>query len=64
MNEKYNLYQNMLEILDAAALELRLPKNDFIITLRSLERKLLVSVPVVMDAGHTKVFEGYRVQPF
>src|SRR5438034_5189135 len=30
--------------------------------LRSAERQLIVSIPVKMDGGETKVFEGYRVQ--
>lgn len=61
MNNTYNPYQNMLGILDAAAAKLGLEKNDYI-TARTPERELVVSVPVVMDDGHTEVFEGYRVQ--
>src|SRR5215470_15510638 len=30
--------------------------------LRSAKRQLIVSIPVKMDGGETKVFEGYRVQ--
>src|SRR5881227_4449905 len=30
--------------------------------LRSAKRQLIVSIPVRMDGGETKVFEGYRVQ--
>ncbi|MBU2703947.1 glutamate dehydrogenase/leucine dehydrogenase [Sporomusaceae bacterium BoRhaA] len=61
MNKEYNPYQNMLRVLDDAAIKLGLQKNDYI-TLRFPERQLVVSVPVVMDDGHTEVFEGYRVQ--
>ncbi|MDR7865757.1 MAG: Glu/Leu/Phe/Val dehydrogenase [Sporomusaceae bacterium] len=57
----YNPYQNMLDVLDEAAQKLGLTKNDYV-TLRTPERELIVSVPVVMDDGHTEVFEGYRVQ--
>src|SRR6267142_2374265 len=30
--------------------------------LRTAKRQLIVSIPVKMDGGETKVFEGYRVQ--
>src|SRR5262245_65598566 len=30
--------------------------------LRNAKRQLVVSIPVRMDGGETKVFEGYRVQ--
>lgn len=61
MSEKYNPYQNMLEVLDEAAKRLGLAYDDYV-TLRSAERELIVSVPVIMDDGHTEVFQGYRVQ--
>lgn len=61
MAGQYNPYQNMLDVLDEAARKLGLTRNDYI-TLRTPERELIVSVPVVMDDGHTEVFEGYRVQ--
>lgn len=61
MEKKANPFQNMLAVLDEAAKKLGLTHNDYV-TLRSAERELVVSVPVVMDDGHTEVFEGYRVQ--
>lgn len=61
MSEKYNPYQNMLDVLDAAAAKLGLKYDDYV-TLRYPERELIVSVPVVMDDGRMEVFEGYRVQ--
>lgn len=61
MSGTYNPYENMLAVLDKAAEKLGMPYDDYV-TLRSPERELLVSVPVVMDDGHTEVFEGYRVQ--
>jgi glutamate dehydrogenase/leucine dehydrogenase len=61
VSEQYNPFQNMLEVLDDAAKKLGLAYNDYV-TLRSAERELIVSVPVVMDDGHTEVFQGYRVQ--
>jgi glutamate dehydrogenase/leucine dehydrogenase len=61
MSNTYNPYQNMLDVLDDAALKLGLEHNDYS-TLRTPERELIVSVPVIMDDGHTEVFTGYRVQ--
>ncbi|GHV50964.1 glutamate dehydrogenase [Deltaproteobacteria bacterium] len=61
MAGKYNPYENMLAVLDEAAAKLGMPRNDYI-TLCSPERELIVSIPVVMDDGHTEVFQGYRVQ--
>lgn len=61
MLNSYNPYQNMLDVLDAAALKLGFRSNDYV-TLRTPERELIVSVPVIMDDGHIEVFTGYRVQ--
>lgn len=36
--------------------------ENFLVRLRSAERELRISIPVVMDDGSTRVFEGYRVQ--
>lgn len=61
MSGMYDPFQNMLDVLDEAAGKLGLAYNDYV-TLRSAERELIVSVPVVMDDGRTEVFKGYRVQ--
>lgn len=61
MPGKYNPYENMLAVLDEAGKNLGMEKNDYI-GLRSPERELIVSIPVVMDDGRTEVFQGYRVQ--
>lgn len=61
MTGAYDPYQNMLAVLEEAGDKLGMDKNDYI-TLRSPERELTVSIPVVMDDGHTEVFQGYRVQ--
>jgi glutamate dehydrogenase/leucine dehydrogenase len=61
MSEMYNPYENMLGVLDEAAANLGYSYDDYV-TLRSPERQLIVSVPVVMDDGHTEVFEGFRIQ--
>lgn len=60
-DKKYNPYENMLKVLDQAAAKLGLAENDYI-TLRYPERELQVSIPVRMDDGKIRVFEGYRVQ--
>ena len=57
----YNPYGNMLEIMDEAANILGLVEDDYV-TLKYPERELKVAVPVRMDNGSVKVFEGYRVQ--
>ncbi len=59
--KSYNPYDNMLEVLEEAAQNLGLDKNDYE-AIKYPERELKVSVPVEMDDGSVRVFEGYRVQ--
>ena len=59
--KKYNPYDQMLLVLETAAKKLGLSENDYV-ALKYPEKQLQVSVPVVMDDGGVKVFEGYRVQ--
>lgn len=61
MEKKYNPYENMLQVLKTAADCLGLEEKDYV-TLKYPEKELKVSVPVEMDDGTVKVFEGYRVQ--
>lgn len=61
MLTKYNPYDNFLSVLDNAAKIIGLEPEDYI-TLKYPERELKVSVPVRMDDGSLKVFEGFRVQ--
>lgn len=61
MNSKYNAYEEILKILERTAAMLGLEEDDYI-KLRYPERELKVSLPIKMDDGSTKVFEGYRVQ--
>ena len=61
MSKTYNPYDQMLEVLEKAAGMLELDQND-VIRLKYPERELKVSIPVEMDDGTVKVFEGYRVQ--
>ncbi len=58
--DKDNPFQSMMEQFDTAAelLELDMGLYDY---LRSPSRIHITSVPVVMDDGSLKVFEGYRV---
>lgn len=61
MSDKYNPYTNFLSVLDRAAKAVGLKEDDYIL-LRYPERELKVSVPVRMDDGSVRIFEGYRVQ--
>ena len=61
MSKTYNPYENMLEVLEQAAELLELAPNDYE-AIKYPERELKVSMPVKMDDGTVKVFEGYRVQ--
>jgi len=61
MSNSYNAYENMLNSLDRAAKLLNLEEKDYI-ALKYPERELKVSIPVEMDDGQIRVFEGYRVQ--
>lgn len=61
MGKAYNPYENMLEVLEEAAKLLDLNPNDYE-AIKFPERELKVSIPVKMDDGTVKVFEGYRVQ--
>ncbi len=61
MEEKQNLYDQMLSVVDMAAEKLGFTLNDYA-PLRYPERQLTVAVPVEMDDGTLKVFTGYRVQ--
>ena len=57
----YNAYDNFLTVLEKAANTLEMDENDYV-TLKYPERELKVSLPIRMDDGSIKVFEGYRVQ--
>lgn len=61
MSKTYNPYENMLEVLEKAANMLNLPERDYA-AVKYPERELKVAVPVEMDDGSIRVFEGYRVQ--
>lgn len=58
---QYNPYENVLKVMDDAAELLGYSSSD-IEALKYPERELKVAIPVVMDDGTTRVFEGYRIQ--
>ena len=57
----YNPYQNMLNVVDRAATILGYAPSVYEM-LKYPERELKVAVPVEMDDGTVRIFEGYRVQ--
>lgn len=59
--QNYNPYENMLNTLDVAAEKLGYTRNDYEV-LRHPERELKVSVPLQLDNGEVRVYEGYRCQ--
>ena len=61
MTENLNPYQIAIEQFNRAATRLRL-EPDLAEILRHPKRQLIVSIPIRMDSGAVKVFEGFRVQ--
>ena len=58
---KYNPFDNVVNTIDNAAKILGYTPDEYE-TLKHTERELRVSVPIEMDDGSVKVFDGYRVQ--
>jgi glutamate dehydrogenase (NAD(P)+) len=56
----HNPFDDVLEQIDRAAAVLH-PDPAALEPLRHARRQVIVSVPVMMDDGHLKMFEGYRV---
>lgn len=61
MTKCYNPYDNVLKVVEHAASMLGYSEDQYS-TLKYPERELKVSIPVVMDDGSVRVFEGFRVQ--
>lgn len=61
MARQYNPYDNFLSVLEKAAKAVGMKEEDYVL-IKYPERELKVSVPVKMDDGSVRVFEGYRVQ--
>ncbi len=57
----YNPYENMLVVMEAAAKMLGLEPNSYE-SYKYPERELKVSLPVKMDDGSIRIFEGFRSQ--
>src|SRR3989339_1539177 len=56
-----NSFQNAMSQLDKVA-KIKNFGNEFIARLRQPDRDIRISIPVKMDDGATKIFEGYRVE--
>ncbi len=61
MSKQYDAWQNFLSVLDEAAALVGIEEDKYV-TLKYPERELKVSMPVKMDDGSVRVFEGFRVQ--
>jgi len=55
-----NPFEMAKKQVDLVAKELKLDPNS-VVSLKRVERSLIVSIPVMMDDGSLKIFEGYRV---
>jgi len=61
MEQGYNPYENVLKVMDEAVECGKLSK-DMYEMIRNPQRELKVYLPIRMDDGTIRVFEGYRVQ--
>ncbi len=59
--ENRNPYENMLSVLNETCTMMGKKESEYVF-LKYPEREVKVSVPVEMDDGEIRVFEGYRVQ--
>lgn len=59
--EKYNPFDNFVAVMDKAAGVMGISEEDYL-TFKYPERELKVALPVRMDDGSLKVFEGFRIQ--
>lgn len=58
---KYNPFDNFVSVMDKAAGVMGISEEDYL-TFKYPERELKVALPVRMDDGSLKVFEGFRIQ--
>ncbi len=61
MGKEYNPYDNVIATIEKAASILGYEHNDYE-AIKYPERELKVYLPVEMDDGTVRVFEGYRIQ--
>ena len=59
--ENRNPYENMLSVLNETCTMMGMKESEYVF-LKYPEREVKVSIPVEMDNGEIRVFEGYRVQ--
>ena len=57
---KYNPFDNFVAVMDKAAGVMGISEEDYL-TFKYPERELKVALPVRMDDGSLKVFEGFRI---
>lgn len=60
IKDHLNPFESMMERFNVAAQILGLDEETYD-TLKSPDRQIIVSLPIMMDDGRKKVFEGYRV---
>lgn len=58
---KYNPFDNFVAVMDKAAGVMGISEEDYL-TFKYPERELKVALPVRMDDGSLKVFDGFRIQ--
>lgn len=58
---KYNPFDNFVAVMDKAAGVMGISEEDYL-AFKYPERELKVALPVRMDDGSLKVFEGFRIQ--
>lgn len=58
---KYNPFDNFVAVMDKAAGVMGISEEDYL-TFKYPERELKVALPLRMDDGSLKVFEGFRIQ--
>ncbi len=61
MLDVYNPYEELLVIIEEAGQALGLDRNEYV-KFKYPDREVKVSLPIQMDDGTVRVFEGYRVQ--
>ena len=61
VDDEFNPFLAMAEVFDTAADHLGLDEGIREV-LRTPDRELAVSIPILMDDGSTRVFRGFRVQ--
>ncbi|MCS6833857.1 MAG: Glu/Leu/Phe/Val dehydrogenase [Flammeovirgaceae bacterium] len=60
IKDKENPFESMMSRFDVAAQKLGLDNETYEV-LKRPAKQVIVSLPIIMDDGHKKVFEGYRV---